>query len=172
MTGRRIVSIWLPHLAIESWQSRAVRRGEPWPEDMPLALAAPGPHGPVIHALNRAAELAGARVGGRVTDIRAICPSLQVMDAEPAQDAARLAHGARGHRIARHFSQQFRGRGKGADLADAKIVGGLVHRDTPGWVPGWRQQKSRQWAGGFGGFVCAMLQITRTPRGASPWGER
>ena len=91
MTGRRIVSIWLPHLAIESWQSRAVRRGEPWPEDMPLALAAPGPHGPVIHALNRAAELAGARVGGRVTDIRAICPSLQVMDAEPAQDAARLA---------------------------------------------------------------------------------
>lgn len=91
MTARRIACIWLPHLAIESWQRRAVRRGEPWPEDVPLALSAPGPHGPVIHAVNRAAGLAGARVGGRVTDIRAICPELRIMDAEPAQDAALLA---------------------------------------------------------------------------------
>ena len=93
MTARRIACIWLPHLAIESWQRRAVRRGEPWSEDVPLALSAPGPHGPVIHAVNRAAGLAGARVGGRVTDIRAICPELRIMDAEPAQDAALLAQG-------------------------------------------------------------------------------
>ncbi|WP_104492849.1 Y-family DNA polymerase [Paracoccus denitrificans] len=91
MTGRRIVSISLPRLAIESWQSRATRRGDAWPEDIPLALAAPGPHGPVIHAANRAAERAGARIGTRAVDSRAICPALHIEPAEPERDAARLA---------------------------------------------------------------------------------
>ena len=59
--------------------------------DMPLALAAPGPHGPVIHAANRAAGMAGARPGARVVDARAICPALRVEDAQPAGDAALLA---------------------------------------------------------------------------------
>ncbi|WP_258869726.1 Y-family DNA polymerase [Paracoccus thiocyanatus] len=91
MTGRRIVSISLPRLAIESWQSRAAHRGDAWPEDIPLALAAPGPHGPVIHATNRAAEAAGTRIGARVVDSRAICPALRIEPAELEQDAARLA---------------------------------------------------------------------------------
>ncbi|WP_074967977.1 Y-family DNA polymerase [Paracoccus aminovorans] len=91
MTGRRIVSIFLPRLAIESWQCRRARQGEAWPDDVPLALAAPGPHGPVIHAANRAAELAGARIGARAVDSRAICPALRIEPAEPDRDAARLA---------------------------------------------------------------------------------
>ncbi|MFC3568234.1 DNA polymerase Y family protein, partial [Paracoccus simplex] len=91
MTGRRIVSISLPRLAIESWLSRAARRGDAWPEQIPLALAAPGPHGPVIHAANRAAERAGARIGARAVDSRAICPALRIEPAEPDRDAARLA---------------------------------------------------------------------------------
>lgn len=91
MTGRRIVSIWLQQLAMESWQRQSAARAETWPEEMPLALAAPGPHGPVIHATNRAAEMAGARMGARVVDARAICPALRIEDAAPAGDAARLA---------------------------------------------------------------------------------
>lgn len=76
---------------MESWLGRAARRGDAWPEDRPLALAAPGPHGPVIHAANRAALLAGARIGARASDGRAICPALRIEAAEPERDAARLA---------------------------------------------------------------------------------
>ena len=76
---------------MESWLRRTAARGDIWPDDQPLVLAAPGPHGPLIHATNRAAELAGARIGARVTDARAICPALHVTDAEPAADAATLA---------------------------------------------------------------------------------
>nr|WP_010392456.1 DNA polymerase Y family protein [Paracoccus sp. TRP] len=91
MTGRRIVSISLPRLAIESWLSRAAKRGDDWPETVPLALSVPGTHGPVLHAVNRAAEEAGARIGARAVDSRAICPALRIEQAEPEQDAARLA---------------------------------------------------------------------------------
>ncbi len=70
---------------------RTARRGDAWPEDLPLALAAPGPHGPVIHAANRTAELAGARIGARAVDIRAICPNMHLEPAEPDRDAERLA---------------------------------------------------------------------------------
>jgi protein ImuB len=90
MTGRRIVSIFLPRLAIESWLQQRNRQGEAWPEELPVALAAPGPQGPVVHAANRAGEQAGARPGARVADCRSICPELRIEDAQPAQDAARL----------------------------------------------------------------------------------
>ncbi|MCV2446558.1 Y-family DNA polymerase [Paracoccus sp. DMF] len=91
MTGRRIVSIFLPRLAIESWLHRRARQGAAWTDTVPLALAAPGPHGPVIHAATRTGEEVGARPGARVVDCRSICPELRVEDAQPAQDAARLA---------------------------------------------------------------------------------
>ena len=81
----------MPRLAIESWQRRTAAQGEVWPENTPLALATPGPHGPVIHAVNRAAEMAGAGTGARVVDTRAICPALRIEHAEPAGDAALLA---------------------------------------------------------------------------------
>lgn len=58
---------------------------------MPLALAIHSPHGPVIHALNRAAAAAGARRGARASDLRALCPTLPIAEAEPARDAALLA---------------------------------------------------------------------------------
>ena len=48
------------------------------PDDLPVALAAEGPHGPVIHATNRPARLSGIRTGARVVDMRAICPDLRV----------------------------------------------------------------------------------------------
>lgn len=55
-----------------------------------LALVHEGPHGPVIHAVNAAAQAAGVHGGARVTDMRAICPELRVEDADPAGDCRAL----------------------------------------------------------------------------------
>lgn len=65
--------------------------GEPAQDDLPVVLSVEGTHGPVIHDLNRAARLAGIRRGARVVDMRAVCPSLQVVPAEPEGDRAALS---------------------------------------------------------------------------------
>ena len=53
---RRVLSIWLPNLAIERWASTA-----DCPPDSPVVLTVEGTHGPVIHAVTRAAAERGAR---------------------------------------------------------------------------------------------------------------
>jgi len=58
--------------------------------DLPVVLAREGQHGPVIHATNRAARLAGAVEGGRVVDARAVCPDLRVEYGDVAGDMALL----------------------------------------------------------------------------------
>lgn len=65
--------------------------GEPASDDIAVALSADGPHGPVVHDLNQAARLAGVQRGARVVDMRAICPALQVVPAEPGGDRAALS---------------------------------------------------------------------------------
>lgn len=90
MTGRRIVSISLPHFAMERWQRAMERQGEAPPDDIAVVLATEGPHGPVIHATNRAARLAGIAEGARVVDVKAICPDLRVEYADVAGDRAAL----------------------------------------------------------------------------------
>jgi protein ImuB len=63
-----------------------------------MVLAGDGPHGPVIHATNRAARMAGARRGVRVVDMRALCPEMKVEYADLAGDEAalgRFAHWTR-----------------------------------------------------------------------------
>jgi protein ImuB len=89
-TGRRIVALWFPHFAIEHRLREGARRGDPEPEGVPYVLAVEGAHGPVVHAANRAAVVAGVRVGARVVDMRALCPSLQVGWADPGRDRAAL----------------------------------------------------------------------------------
>lgn len=66
------------------------RQGNAPPDDVAIALACEGPHGPIIHAANRAARLNGINVGARVVDMRAICPELQLKYADPAGDIAAL----------------------------------------------------------------------------------
>jgi protein ImuB len=88
--GRRIVSVWFAHFPVERWRRQAERLGNPMPEDVPFALSAAGPHGPVVHAANRAAALAGVRTGARVVDMRALCPALRVECADPGLDRAAL----------------------------------------------------------------------------------
>ncbi|CTQ49512.1 DNA polymerase IV [Jannaschia donghaensis] len=69
----------------------------PWEEaadgpdaDAPLVLAAPGPHGPVVHAANPAALTGGTKRGMRLTDARALTPELQVVEADLRGDAEAL----------------------------------------------------------------------------------
>ncbi len=75
---------------MERWQKAMERKYDAPPDDVAVVLATEGPHGPVIHATNRAARLAGISKGARVVDIRAICPDLQVEYADVAGDSHAL----------------------------------------------------------------------------------
>ena len=79
----RVLSIWLPALAVERWAKSS--DCEP---DAPVALTVEGAHGPVIHAVTKAAAERGAKPGARLTDARALDPSLVAMPADPAGDHA------------------------------------------------------------------------------------
>jgi protein ImuB len=89
---KRIASIWLPHLAIERWAESS-----DYPPDAPVVMTVEGTHGLVIHAVTPAAAERGARPGARLTDARALDPSLIAVPADPEADAAvvrRLANWA------------------------------------------------------------------------------
>ncbi len=61
------------------------------PDDgVPFALISDNAHGSVIDAVSRAAREAGARCGQRLTDARAICPTLAVEPSDQAGDKAWL----------------------------------------------------------------------------------
>jgi protein ImuB len=90
MRPKRVLSIWLPHLAIE----RSMK-GNDYPPDAPVVLTVEGAHGLLIHAVTKAASERGARPGARLTDARALDPKLIAIAADPAGDMAlvrRLAH--------------------------------------------------------------------------------
>jgi protein ImuB len=78
---KRVLSIWLPQLAIERWA-----KSSDDPPDAPIVLTVEGAHGPVIHAVTRAAAERGARAGGRLTDARALDPALVAIPADSAGD--------------------------------------------------------------------------------------
>lgn len=91
MTGRRIVSIWLPGFPMDRWLRQARRTGNAWPDEEPLALSVEGRHGPVVHAANHAGQVAGVQVGARVVDMQALNPALRVAPTDPEDDRAALA---------------------------------------------------------------------------------
>ena len=80
---KRVLSIWLPHLAIERWA-----KSSDCAPDAPVVLTVEGTHGPVIHAVTKAAAERGARAGARLTDARALDPALVAVPADPDGDAA------------------------------------------------------------------------------------
>ena len=82
---RRVLSIWLPHLAIERWAKLS-----DLPPESPIVLTIEGTHGPIIHAVTKTAAERGARTGARLTDARALEPSLVAVPADPAGDEALL----------------------------------------------------------------------------------
>ena len=61
----------------------------------PVVLTVEGTHGPIIHAVTKAAAERGARPGARLTDARALDPALVAVPADPAGDAALLQRLAR-----------------------------------------------------------------------------
>ena len=63
-------------------------KGSDFAPDAPVVLTVEGVHGPVIHAVTRAAAERGARTGSRLVDARALDPSLVAIPAEPAGDDA------------------------------------------------------------------------------------
>ena len=75
---------------MERWYKVMTWQGDAPPDDLPVVLATEGPHGPVIHATNRAARLAGVQTGVRVVDMRALCPDLRVEYADMRGDQATL----------------------------------------------------------------------------------
>jgi len=80
----------LPHLAVERWAKSADS-----PPDAPVALTVEGTHGPIIHAVTKAAAERGARAGARLTDARALDPALVAVLADPDGDAALVRRLAR-----------------------------------------------------------------------------
>ena len=87
---KRVLSIWLPHLAVERWA-----RSSGFGPDDPVVLTVEGAHGPIIHAVTRAAAERGAQAGARLTDARALDPALVAVPADPAGDSALLQRLAR-----------------------------------------------------------------------------
>lgn len=75
---------------MERWQKTMERSGNAPPYEVPVALAREGHHGPVIYASNRTAQMAGIKLGARVTDMRALCPELNVEYADIGGDKLAL----------------------------------------------------------------------------------
>jgi len=73
----------LPALAIERWA-----KSTDCAPDAPVVLTVEGTHGPVIHAVTKAAAIRGARAGARLTDARALDPALLAVAADPEGDSA------------------------------------------------------------------------------------
>lgn len=78
--------MWLPELAIERW-----RKATGAPADAAAVLVVEAQHGQLIHAATDTALERGARVGGRLTDARALDPALEAVPADLAGDAEFLA---------------------------------------------------------------------------------
>lgn len=86
MPPRRILSLWLPALAMDRHRQT---HGEEEP-GRPRVLIADTAHGPRIAAVGAAAAEAGARVGMMLADARTLCPSLAPAPHDPAGDLAFL----------------------------------------------------------------------------------
>ncbi len=86
---RRILSLWLPALAMDRWHLTIAERGGV-PAAGPLVLIADTAHGPRIEAVDRPAAAAGARKGMMLADARALCPEIATAPADPAGDLAFL----------------------------------------------------------------------------------
>jgi protein ImuB len=80
---KQVLSIWLPHLAVERWAKNADSA-----PDSPVVFTVEGTHGLIIHAVTKAAAERGARAGARLTDARALDPALIAVPADPAGDSA------------------------------------------------------------------------------------
>ncbi len=96
--GPRILALWLPYLATErilrgrlgrSWRSGASR--ESGPARPPLVVSRREDNTQRVHALDERAEGLRLKRGMGLADARAICPGIEVVEADPAADARLLS---------------------------------------------------------------------------------
>ncbi|WP_240309469.1 MULTISPECIES: Y-family DNA polymerase [Sphingomonas] len=78
-----------PSTPLGTGPSTSLGTGDDQPE-RPVVLTVEAQHGQLIHAATDAALAGGARVGGRLTDARALDPALEAVPADVAGDAAWL----------------------------------------------------------------------------------
>ncbi|MGH6737070.1 MAG: Y-family DNA polymerase [Methyloceanibacter sp.] len=87
----RIVSVWLPHLAIERLKrERAAQGGASISDDRPFALVGSEARGLLLTAVNARCASDGLLPGLSLADARAICPHLSTAPAAPDKDAEAL----------------------------------------------------------------------------------
>ena len=87
----RIVSVWLPHLAIERLKrERAASGGTAIPDNRPFALVGSDARGLKLTAVNARSLRDGLLPGVSLADARAICPHLLTAPAAPGKDADAL----------------------------------------------------------------------------------
>jgi protein ImuB len=87
---RRILSLWLPRLPTDRIKRRLLRdNGEP-ADNSPCIVVAKQNNALQISALDDAATHLGLEVGLPLANARAVCPDIQVFDADEAADAQTL----------------------------------------------------------------------------------
>jgi protein ImuB len=91
-TERRILSLWLPRLPIDRIKRKLSNgNAEQANADAPSVVVAKEHNALVIYALDDAAAGFGLAIGQPLANARAICPHLQVYDADVVADAKTLA---------------------------------------------------------------------------------
>ena len=87
---RRILSLWLPRLPTDRIQRRLARGNAAPADHSPCIVVARQNNALQISALDDAAAHLGLEIGLPLANARAICPHLQVFDADEAADARTL----------------------------------------------------------------------------------
>jgi protein ImuB len=87
---RRILSLWLPRLPIDRLKRQLSHSGA-LDDSLPCAVVAKLKNALVIFALNDAAASIGLEISQPLANARAVCPDLQVFDADEPADAKLLS---------------------------------------------------------------------------------
>src|SRR5215813_8561726 len=87
---RRILSLWLPRLPIDRIKRARAKGDGAQVSAVPSVVVAKEHNALVVYSLDDAAARYGLTVGQPLANARAICPHLQVFDADPAADARTL----------------------------------------------------------------------------------
>jgi protein ImuB len=88
---RRILSLWLPRLPTDRIRRERIRNGAP-DNDQPLIVVAKQSNALQIAALDDASAELGLEIGLPLANARAVCPEIQVFDADAPADAELINH--------------------------------------------------------------------------------
>src|SRR5436305_502066 len=87
---RRILSLWLPRLPTDRIKRQLLRDNDELGSNLPCIVVAKQNNALQIYALNDASARLGLEVGLPLANARAVCPDIQVFDADEAADTQAL----------------------------------------------------------------------------------